>query len=494
MPKTVFIQYKPQTEPTEVAKDQILLILKIYTQNPETPLLYASSILFSRSSKIKELKKKIGDILQLPNEAEIRLFEEVTYSSYTKQLLDELTDDESTLFMANKYIKSGSSIIIQSNYSIPDEVFESIYYTFKNQDRTEDDRTNSEIIYNYTDYMVSELPENVTDYIEMKRNVQKLQVFDYNLCSNSYFLERNENDDDEYIDQNSPKYYGTFEFPYSIDLDQLIEFIEQMRPYPFDKERFRLALFRHSNRLEGPSAFPMTSINDLNCRTQCLYTLLLPSDLPIDYRDDMTVNVILSMDSFNFSKHLYLYISVDLKVSDILNRFVEIWKQRKKIQPSLRAIQVKDCRIVKKLSGDEPVSIFMNSILRIEFVPENSKETEKSIEINVCNAVISYSENNVFDFIGFPFLLRIGVDEPFEETRKKIAKAVKWNSEKVNHIRFYLGNENDPFDKDKVLKKGQKIGELIKVEKGDRLILIHPSEDAYRDDYSNRNSGVQINT
>lgn len=73
LPKTVFVQFKPDTETTEVSKDQILLAIKLYTRENQCPLLYAMSILFSKSSKIKELKKLIGDRFQLPSDAEIRL-------------------------------------------------------------------------------------------------------------------------------------------------------------------------------------------------------------------------------------------------------------------------------------------------------------------------------------------------------------------------------------------------------------------------------------
>lgn len=86
---------------------------------------------------------------------------------------------------------------------------------------------------------------------------------------------------------------------------------------------------------------------------------------------------------------------------------------------------------MKILSGDETVENFVDSVLRIEFVPELNKDSPGSFkEVNVCNAVISGSAKSTFDFLGFPFLLRVGVDEPVEETRKKIAKNLKWSSEK----------------------------------------------------------------
>lgn len=62
----------------------------------------------------------------------------------------------------------------------------------------------------------------------------------------------------------------------------------------------------------------------------------------------------------------------------------------------------------------------------------------------------------------------------------------------MSHVRIYVGNENDPFDLEKVLKKGQKVLDSLDVENGQRLILVHSSEDSFRDDYSSRTNGVQI--
>lgn len=486
LPKTVFVQYKPKTESTEVTKDQILLVIKLYTQKIEFPILYAASILFSRSSKVKELKKKISDILSLPNNAVVRLFEELPQSTYSKQFIEELTDDESTIFMSNKSLRSGSSIIVQTSIQPSNDILNRIYHSFKDQERI-NNRDYYEEILNYVDYMVANLPENLTDYIEMKRNVRRMRLLDYQRSSNSNYIKLKEIEN--YDNQIDLQNYGVIEFPYSIDLNQLIEFIEQIIPTKFDKSEYKIFLFRYSSRVDGPSPFPLKNISELKPRTQYLYTLIVPFNTPFDYRDKMTVNIAYSEDSFNLTGNLHFYSPVDWKVSKILDGFSWIKIKGKKTKPKLRALQIKGCKVAKILTGDETISIFNDSILRIEIVPES---TEPFKELSVCNAVISGSASNSFYFLGFPFLLQVGIDETVDDTRKKISKNLKWNSEKMNHVRFYGGPEDEPFDLEKVLKKGQKTLECLDVEKGQRLIMIHSSEESFKDDYSSVTSGVQI--
>lgn len=224
--------------------------------------------------------------------------------------------------MSNKSLRSGSSIIVETSILPHEDILNQIYYTFKPQN-PEDDRTFSESL-SYVDFMVPELPENVEDYIDMKRNVRKMRLLDYQRSSNSSCI-RLQNDFaseiESYDNQRELSDFGVIEFPYSIDLSQLIDFVEKIVPFHFEKTLYKLVLFRHSTRLNGPSPFPLKNISELTSKTQYLYLLLLPIQTLIDSRDKMTINIVLSEDSFNLNHCLFFFAPIKLKVADIVDGF-----------------------------------------------------------------------------------------------------------------------------------------------------------------------------
>lgn len=358
--------------------------------------------------------------------------------------------------------------------------------------------------------MIPELPEAVTEYFELKKNVRRIKLYDYKSYSNSRYIQMNKKDislkkkklsnlkeietiksEEEEFEDNYYKCYGTIEFPITIQLDELFEFITKVFNVQYNKDREKLLLFRYTTILDGPSSFPVKDISEINARTRYMYLHHVPIETITDSKENMTLNVAFSEDSFNLRCMIFMYLPSTLKVQSVIDGMT--WYKNKKNDPkrNFRALQVRNCKIVKKLSGEENISSFADSILRIDFVDDSDNSPDVK-EINVCNAVIG--SNSAFFFIGIPFLLKVKKDETVEETRKRIASSLKWSLEKINRVRMYAGDEHDPFDLENVLKKGQKLFDEIDSEKGQKLIMIHMNEESYRTDYStaSKNNGIQI--
>ena len=118
----------------------------------------------------------------------------------TKNFLSEFVDDEATLlFGSHKALKNGSSIIVQTSILPPNEIFEKIAFSINDLpvDDVQNINNNSEYneeVLSYVDYMIPELPEEVTEYFELKKNVRRIKLYDYKSYSNSRYIQMNKKD------------------------------------------------------------------------------------------------------------------------------------------------------------------------------------------------------------------------------------------------------------------------------------------------------------
>ena len=499
----IFVQEKLQNDPFEIEKDEIILFFKLYTRRNECPLLFFGSIIFSIITVVKNIKNYIINVLNLnkdsnnqdennPKPLNIKLFVE---SSSPNSSIKEIVDDDTKLFKISN-LNSGSSIIVQmdEDHMISNELYHMLSYELE-------DNAN-DLVISFSNIFNLSLPNEFLQYIEYKKNLVKLEVFDYDVERN---LGNNTND----IKQS----FGIVEFPENISLTEFTNFMTIAFNFNLTDQSERILFFRYSKALKGPAPFPinnMSEVSRIRYRFRKIYCLVT------SISEGITINIQYSEDSYHLSKKMFLFMPLKIPsetnsnsyssfatVGDVLSIF-------NTGDSFIRALHVKNNLIVKKLDYNDTIDIFADSLLRFEKVPSDEIEYQKEKdlsklsvkEINVCHAIVN-KESCDLSFIDFPFLLYVKEDETFETTKNRISKYLHIGDDRINHIRFIIiDNQSMPtFSQDKVLKKEQKLYDIIKESNPTKngnfyneellsayeqiLVLLHSSEESFRLDYGN---------
>lgn len=474
IPSTIYVQSTIENQPFAVKPTQILFIYKLYTCIKKEPIQYAFSALHKRSSSIEKLKTFVKSVFSFSEDCTIRLFEELDYSNtyYRKnkrenQFLRELADDQQLNQIPS--LKNGSIIIIEPSERIRKETFQQLHF----QSKKENEDTG---IYNYVDTMIPKLPANVLEFYDLKFNVTTITLYDYLESSNAHYLTN------PYSKRDIDPCFGKFSFPRSINLDQLLKFFNSEYEFDVDSESEQV-LFKYSPLIEGPLPYPVQSIDEIKPNSY-LYIFTKP----IESTNKLTVNIQYSKSSYRLSSHFFYYMSSTTTVKSILKHF-----SKDLSNTTLRPLLVNQHRIIRELDPSTQVSIFTDSILRIDNVA-SIKLASNEKEIRVFNAVVRKNSDSLIP-MDFPFILAVGITETAESVKKRIGQVLGYSLDRLNHIRLYCANDDDfVFNLKNVLKKEDIVYHEIQDPQSRSLIIVHSSEQSFRNDNHGleKDQGVQI--
>ena len=418
-PSIFYLESKDRDEEFQVKTNDIVLFLKVYTNNSRKPLVFFRSMLVSQldlvSSLINAVRKPLG----------LRLTEPVHCFLETAESLLPLDDKKS--FQGNLVV-NGSSILIQPESPL----LESAISVFAGPE--EKAPVPASNILNYYDYVALAPSKSPVEYMGMLKSLVNVMVYPYD-------------------DYESLK--CTVRVPSRATVSDVKAFLT--KALQLDVKDKDLLLFDNDGYEKYPNRKPLE---------------FLPIDLHILYYwigkspiNGETVPVYASVDGYALAETQYHYIPNMITCSEI----VKLVNNPLLKEGHVRVMTIKNGVIDKVSTLAKDQMLVHGTTIIVSGIPKDQLRMDTKDLTQVVHVYIDKS--GMYTPFSMPFFLNIAPTDTVDAVRSKIKSLFMMTDEQANHLRFLKSNTpNCKFDQALVLARGK----CVKDCPGLYLLLIHP--------------------
>ena len=415
-PSIFYLESKDRDEEFQVKTNDIVLFLKVYTNDPRKPLVFFRSRVVSQldlvSSLIKEVRSPLG----------LRLTEPVHLFLETAESLLPLDDTKS--FRANLVV-NGSSILIQPE----SQLLESAVSVFAGPE--EKAPVPSSNILNYYDYVALSPTKSPIEYMGMLKSLVNVMVYPY---------------------EDYERLKCTVRVPSRATVSDVKTFLT--KALQLDVKDKDLLLFDNDGYEKYPNQKPLD---------------FLPIDVHILYYwigkapvNGATVPVYTSVDGYNLDSTQYHYLPSMVTASEM----VKLVNDPLLKEGHVRVMTIKN-GVIDKVSKEQ--ILVHGTTVVVSGIPKDQLHTDTTDLTQVVHVYIDKS--GMYTPFSMPFFLKIAPTDTVDNIRSKIKGLFMMTDEQASHLRFLKSNTpNCKFDQALVLARGKCISDCA----GRYLLLIHP--------------------